>query len=264
MESTVTTTLIFASYRYWAKGRPVLIQGGLAELSEEQLLTWQRKRFTQKFGDVKLKVARVRSNQTAETFNATLLEYSRCSSRILLPGVPVLAKTDALGCVHRYVDSHSGKLARGFSNASQSSQMIVEARWSVTEALHRSIINLLRPPSAAGYLETVAGPNGWQLHNYQLNCGAPMCGTQLHYHFATMSALLHGAKRWVLYPPSDAFFSSAHFKEDYEQILSGRLGSPLQCTQLGGDVLFIPSLWGHGALYEEVSISVSFLYDYEH
>ena len=92
-----------------------------------------------------------------------------------------------------------------------------------------------------------------------------MCGTQLHYHYAAASCLIHGAKRWVLYPPADAFFSSAHFKEDFEDIVSGSesVGKPMHCTQLGGDVLFLPSLWGHGAMYEEASVSVSYLYIYD-
>jgi hypothetical protein len=124
-------------------------------------------------------------------------------------------------------------------------------------------MSLLRPPSGARWLGQVAAPLGYRLHNYQLNIGAVYSGTQLHAHYATMSALLHGAKRWSLYPPAHGFFSSAHFKEDFADITGGHLGEPLQCTQLSGDVLFLPTLWAHGALYEETSVSVSFLYTYD-
>lgn len=141
--------------------------------------------------------------------------------------------------------------------------MIVEARWAHYDSLHRAALALMRPPSAVGWLSDAAGSEGWVLHNYQINIGAAFCGTQLHYHYAAASALVHGAKRWVLYPPADAFFSSAHFKEDFAEIVSGGLGKPLHCTQLGGDVLYLPSLWGHGALYEEASVSVSFLFTYD-
>ena len=44
------------------------------------------------------------------------------------------------------------------------------------------------------------------------------------------------------------------------QVRKGEHGPALECMQQATDVLFLPSLWGHGVLYEEVSVSASFLY----
>ncbi|EOD28942.1 hypothetical protein EMIHUDRAFT_123264 [Emiliania huxleyi CCMP1516] len=98
------------------------------------------------------------------------------------------------------------------------------------------------------------------LNNYQINVGSPFSGTSLHFHYMAVSALLHGRKRWFLYPPADASYSNAHFFDDFEPARRGQLGRQLECTQQAGDVLFVPSLWAHGVLYEENSVSVSFLY----
>ena len=44
------------------------------------------------------------------------------------------------------------------------------------------------------------------------------------------------------------------------QVRAGEHGPALECMQQSTDALFLPSRWGHGVLYEEVSVSASFLY----
>ena len=48
--------------------------------------------------------------------------------------------------------------------------------------------------------------------------------------------------------------------DDFEALRNGSPSRAFECTQQSGDVLFVPSLWSHGVLYEQNSISLSFLY----
>ena len=140
--------------------------------------------------------------------------------------------------------------------------MVAEARWQGISKLHDVAAELLDPDNGAfaSRVYSTATESGLELNNYQLNLGAPMSGTSLHFHHAAVTTLMFGAKRWALYPPGDAFFSTRHAYDDFGNITRLELGTPLMCAQQAGDALFIPPRWGHGALYEQTSISLSFLY----
>lgn len=86
----------------------------------------------------------------------------------------------------------------------------------------------------------------------QLAVGGAGSGAPAHYHKAAANTLVYGRKKWWLAPPRDALYSNIpvsswatqggpeHARAGGERVL-------LECTQLAGDVLYLPDFWGHGS-----------------
>lgn len=85
----------------------------------------------------------------------------------------------------------------------------------------------------------------------QFYLGARESGAQPHWHGAAWNWLVHGSKRWFLWPPSEAFYTQSHVTRHVGHdlgagpALSNVSGSPLICDQRAGEVLVVPELWGH-------------------
>ena len=83
-----------------------------------------------------------------------------------------------------------------------------------------------------------------------------------------MNMLVHGAKRWILFPPQDAFFTVqpvlqwlTGFTEERTHSDKGLYYTPgdvQECVQLPGDVVFVPELWGHAVVNLRPSIAVAY------
>lgn len=89
----------------------------------------------------------------------------------------------------------------------------------------------------------------------QFYLGPAGSGAPMHVHGNALNTLAYGMKHWFLYPPSDAFYStqtSVSFAA-YDK----RAEEALSCTQFGGDVMLVPSLWGHSTLNLKQSIGVA-------
>lgn len=77
-------------------------------------------------------------------------------------------------------------------------------------------------------------------------------GVPLHTHGAVFAEVLHGRKRWFLYPPSytplfDPNETTLRWLHNVYPSL-GPLDRPLECTLDVGEVLYIPSGWWHSTL----------------
>eukprot|EP00039_Didymoeca_costata_P004882 m.76810 g.76810 ORF g.76810 m.76810 type:complete len:699 (-) comp12582_c0_seq3:68-2164(-) len=81
-------------------------------------------------------------------------------------------------------------------------------------------------------------------------------GAYPHFHNAAVNALVHGKKKWWLYPPSEAFFEIKHVTEWLENGFS--LTSGFECVQHSGEVFFVPDQWGHAVLNIRDSIAVAY------
>ena len=81
-----------------------------------------------------------------------------------------------------------------------------------------------------------------------LYVGADGSGNPFHYHQQTWNALLAGRKRWLLYPPSQAFYTELHPLEWQRRATNRSMAAPLECEQRAGDVLFVPRLWAHATI----------------
>eukprot|EP00041_Stephanoeca_diplocostata_P007967 m.114060 g.114060 ORF g.114060 m.114060 type:complete len:833 (-) comp17116_c0_seq3:4358-6856(-) len=222
---------------YWGKNRPVLIRRAIDPAYERNgYKGWDKVAFLKDLGEYELQRGRTKTGMQSKTSSTTIKEF--------------LA----------YVQKQRYLLNVSYEEATPSEEMIIEARWNDNPKLHARIMGLMKSVAPMQWMKEQTAKVGWPLNNYQMNIGAPYSGTSVHFHYPAISGLVHGRKRWRLFPPRYAFYSNAHFFDDFADVKEGVLGPSLECTQQEGDVLYVPSLWGHGVLYEEVSVSISFLY----
>lgn len=82
--------------------------------------------------------------------------------------------------------------------------------------------------------------------------GKRLSGVPMHTHGAVYADLMHGRKRWFLYPPGTRFefdpnASQLQWLNNVYPRLPERL-APLECTCRPGETLYIPSQWWHATL----------------
>jgi hypothetical protein len=94
----------------------------------------------------------------------------------------------------------------------------------------------------------------------QFYLGGPGTGSPLHFHKDAFNALMYGKKRWFLIPPASALYSTVPIST---WVVNTSLDGPdmpkgLQmCTQIAGDVIYVPHGWAHGVLNLETSVGVA-------
>jgi hypothetical protein len=94
----------------------------------------------------------------------------------------------------------------------------------------------------------------------QFYLGGPGSGSPFHFHKDAFNALMYGKKRWFLLPPSQALYSTI-------PVSSWVANTPLDgpkahtglkmCTQLEGDVMYVPHGWAHAVMNLETSVGLS-------
>ena len=93
--------------------------------------------------------------------------------------------------------------------------------------------------------------------SFQFYVGGAGTGAPFHFHADAFNFLVHGSKRWFLLKPEDAVYSRKPtlrwFREDYES-MKHRL---VECVQQAGDVLHVPTGWGHAVLNVQESIGAA-------
>lgn len=100
--------------------------------------------------------------------------------------------------------------------------------------------------------------------NIQFGLGPAGSGAPQHYHTHAYASLFSGRKRWWFVAPPRSSLSRKHARvfaaEDTAQ-RAGRSdatsGAPLVCDQLPGDIVYVPTDWGHLTLNTEASVSIS-------
>jgi len=94
----------------------------------------------------------------------------------------------------------------------------------------------------------------------QFYLGPAGSGAPAHFHGHAVNTLAYGAKHWYLYPPSKAFYSTTpayQFSKNKNESASGNEEEALECTQMAGDIMFVPTLWGHATINVMQSIGVA-------
>lgn len=83
------------------------------------------------------------------------------------------------------------------------------------------------------------------LRSAQFTLGGQLMGSPLHYHVDAVNSLIFGKKLWFLKPPAEQEFRKTVVYEDLV-----KTGGPqgLRVIQEGGDLLYVPQDWAHGAL----------------
>lgn len=91
----------------------------------------------------------------------------------------------------------------------------------------------------------------------QFFLGPAGSGAPVHFHGHAVNTMAFGEKRWFLYPPGQAFYSTLPAIEFAKNHSSPALNEAWQCTQRSGDVMFVPTLWSHATLNVKQSIGVA-------
>ena len=95
----------------------------------------------------------------------------------------------------------------------------------------------------------------------QFYLGPPETGAPVHFHTDAVNYLMHGRKRWFLYPPGAAEWSLQPASEFMHSVALEQ-GAPIECVQHSGDMLYVPKGWGHSTINIEASIGVA--YEFSH
>ena len=100
-------------------------------------------------------------------------------------------------------------------------------------------------------------PYDYRMHMVTGNQG----GLGWHMHGRTWLGLVYGRKRWHVYAPGNATpHARSHPLYDAEQWVRVVLPTlpadqqPLQCTQVGGEVMYLPPAWAHLTLNDGAAI----------
>jgi hypothetical protein len=100
----------------------------------------------------------------------------------------------------------------------------------------------------------------------QFYVGGEGSGAPVHYHNEAFNALAWGRKKWALYPPAQAFYSTTPARETWEdedkekekeEEKETSENAALYCFQEAGDILFVPNSWGHGTYNAQSSIGIA-------
>lgn len=96
---------------------------------------------------------------------------------------------------------------------------------------------------------------------YSFGIAGPGTGVPFHWHGPGYSEVIHGRKRWFLYPPDQ----EPHFHPNYTTLswLTNTYPNlpleeaPLECTIRPGEVLYFPDHWWHATLNLDTSVFIS-------
>lgn len=99
----------------------------------------------------------------------------------------------------------------------------------------------------------------------QFYLGSAGTGAPVHFHTHAYNVLVHGRKKWTLLPPRHSLYATEHIQnwlkgDQYKKLKEE--GAMLECIQEPGDVLYVPSSWGHGVLNLAESVGYAMEFDF--
>lgn len=89
----------------------------------------------------------------------------------------------------------------------------------------------------------------------QFYLGPAGSGAPMHIHGHAVNTMAYGKKQWYLFPPGDAYYSTQPAFEFVKH--DARSEKAMHCVQYGGDVMYVPALWGHATFNRKQSIGVA-------
>ncbi|XP_065176119.1 jmjC domain-containing protein 8-like [Sycon ciliatum] len=102
----------------------------------------------------------------------------------------------------------------------------------------------------------------WRKQVHQFIWGPPGSGSPVHYHCPALNIMAYGRKRWTLYPPASAHYSTVHPLHVRTRPQTPRYKpEPLACVQYAGEMLFIPKHWAHSTVNIDQAIGIAVEFD---
>ena len=219
--------------RYYARSRPVVVRNGVKHWGGRRMLT--KRQIVASFGNLVVSTSAV---PYVDEEKKTIREFV---TQCLRPG-----KTpQAHGCVDNEI--------------------------LFDRVYDESFLEAITLPKVAKMcLSAYSRPAG--LRWPQLVVSGPQAGAPFHEHQHALNGLLFGSKEWMLVPPGFGHLLAASNITNSARALKQRggwarakdfldeKGVLASCTQLAGDLLYVPRLWPHAtrALEESVAIAVEF------
>ncbi|CAE7531095.1 atad3-a [Symbiodinium natans] len=118
-----------------------------------------------------------------------------------------------------------------------------------------------------------SGKLRYRLGNIQFGLGPPGSGAPQHYHTHAYATLFRGRKQWLFYPPPTSSLSRQHaiqaMRQDQlqrqewrsvktlQEAVARKSQHPLYCEQGPGDIVYVPTDWGHLTYNTDISLSIS-------
>eukprot|EP00300_Choanocystis_sp_HF-7_P016618 c19467_g1_i3.p1 GENE.c19467_g1_i3~~c19467_g1_i3.p1 ORF type:complete len:600 (+),score=70.84 c19467_g1_i3:333-2132(+) len=101
------------------------------------------------------------------------------------------------------------------------------------------------------------------ISNFQFMVAPRYSGSPPHFHFTAANVLIHGRKRWFLFPPGRSFYSTRQpydwIQTDYPELVQANK-APFECIQVPGDLLYVPEGWTHSTISVKDTIGYALLY----
>jgi ankyrin repeat protein len=219
-----TGNLTFDEFQlFWKFDQPVMIRGAI---HPDVTQSFSIDNILERYGSVELKAADTVTGKRSVSYSTTL---------------------------HDYITR-----ARSAKNHTRYPSTIVETRDN-NELLHDIVEFAYEHVPVAEYPDVCLSSSPWTLGNHQLNIGVKGSCTAIHFHESAVNIVFTGRKRWLLFPPTDAFYDTRHVADAMSA--DATPSRAMECTQNAGDVIFVPSGWGHGVSYEEETVGLGVLYN---
>lgn len=98
----------------------------------------------------------------------------------------------------------------------------------------------------------------------QLQVGPSLSGSAMHFQRNVWNLLVYGQRRWFLFPPDRATYSTESVWTWWRRLEREEDGDPIawECVQHPGDVVFVPDMWSHAVinLRESIGVNSEFIY----
>jgi len=161
---------------------------------------------------------------------------------------------------HRMVGgSHPWYVFKGHPvpSGSEKADSLVQYEHYPTPTILKKAFELASPPTLRGK----SGSKSREMFvNAQWALGGEGTGAPIHFHNTAWSALVYGAKKWIIYPPSHMIMSNRQILDYYESekpLFEARGIKAVTCVQTAGDVVIIPESWAHGVLNIQESVAIA-------
>lgn len=216
-------------YEYLTLQRPVIIRNAVkSKLMKSLLRKWQRDQFIKEYGKLKFKEVVV---PYAESFG-----YS--------------GSTNKTTTLQDFVAKMDQLFQMGKNEYPSQPSYIFETIRGDSPLLNDFVLPSLLDPELTHM----------SISQIQFYIGPALSGAPGHFHRSAWNILIYGKKRWFIYPPTEAFYTSQHVWSWWQQ--EPKPMTAMECIQYPGDLVFVPDMWGHAVLNlrESVGLAAEFIY----
>eukprot|EP01052_Picozoa_sp_SAG31_P016766 SAG31_NODE_1123_length_9787_cov_5.258877_10_plen_374_part_00 len=134
------------------------------------------------------------------------------------------------------------------------------------DVLNEMVSQLIMPPCSSSPGDAPSAEFEIRPAVRQFFLGGRGGGAPAHPHSHAVNSLAWGRKRWRVCPPDYSRFSATSVWANFPDPATGWRNEPdaarcFECTQRGGDVVFVPANWGHTVVNVQESVGATTEFD---